>query len=83
MKDKYVKHITCSKCGNFAVTYDGKNCISIKFGKVCGGKIYKTKSLRKTYVGLRKIVQESFEENHNADLATEKIWDYLNEMGII
>lgn len=40
MIGRYKKVINCSKCGSYAVTYNGKRCISIRSGAVCNGEIY-------------------------------------------
>ena len=36
---KNIQTVNCSKCGTYAVTYDGKTCVSIRSGQVCKGII--------------------------------------------
>ena len=90
MTSKYVEHITCSKCGSYAVTIDGKKCISVKWGTVCGGEISKTKHLRSQYIELRKVVHECLERvwheyrdikaiDQQAEDITQSIWEHLNK----
>ena len=39
-------YINCTKCGSWAVTNNGTDCIQLKrTGKVCGGKIIRVKGI--------------------------------------
>lgn len=59
MKPRFYKVLNCTKCGDSAVILHGK-CISIKSGKVCGGKpIYVEKN---NYLPFEKWTAKEYDQ---------------------
>lgn len=73
-----MKVINCSKCGSRAVTLNGKTCINISSGLICGGKISKIDIIPDASLHIRFPKEGSYDYLDLANYLVNDGWRILD-----